>query len=357
MSFSDEELIAFLLGDADPNLEQRLQLSLNADPDLRDRLADLRQVLGHMDSLSGVYEPPSGLIESTWDRINERESQLVGQDPLMKDRGKENASIEIASRQVLSPANGNEKSRGSTKQKRVDSLVLTACVAVMCCLLLPAVVTARFSARTAGCSKKMQGLGYGLLNQAIGSDDGRFFRVPTSGREAFAGVYAIRLASSGEVTSYSNLLCPSLVGCDQAVRPVGLKQIPSIETLNALPAADVLAWQQSIGGHYAYSLGVLENGQLVAPKCEGRTHFAILADAPIFTERGEEFIAHGGRGINILYEDGRVEFVRLRSDRSMVTLLDYPFRNMSGDHAVGLAVDDMSLAPSHYSPLGVNGQQ
>ncbi|MEM8733629.1 MAG: hypothetical protein AAGG44_05390, partial [Planctomycetota bacterium] len=60
MSFSDEELIAFLLGDADSNLEQRLRLSLNADPDLRDRLSGLRQVLGHMDSLSGVYEPPSG---------------------------------------------------------------------------------------------------------------------------------------------------------------------------------------------------------------------------------------------------------------------------------------------------------
>jgi hypothetical protein len=127
---------------------------------------------------------------------------------------------------------------------------------------------------------------------------------------------------------------------------------------------ELLQWQRSLGGDYAYNLGVSEMGNARAPKCEGRSHFAILADAPVMDAvagspviDGEQYIAHEGKGINVFYEDGRVVFVTTANlfetfpGGTSTALVDHPFRNQHGQHELGLHPQDASLAPSHFPPL------
>ncbi|MEO8270206.1 MAG: hypothetical protein ABI557_10810, partial [Aureliella sp.] len=74
MLFSDEELIAYLLGDATTELGQRLELRLAVDEELLQRLSVLRQMLGQIDSAGGVFEPPADLVDTTLERIDQTAS-------------------------------------------------------------------------------------------------------------------------------------------------------------------------------------------------------------------------------------------------------------------------------------------
>ena len=62
-------------------------------------------------------------------------------------------------------------------------------------------------------------------------------------------------------------------------------------------------------GDYAYKLEEIENAWLVTPRNSGRSTFGIMADAPSFDGDRENFQAHDGLGINIMFEDGRVQFL------------------------------------------------
>jgi hypothetical protein len=59
-------------------------------------------------------------------------------------------------------------------------------------------------------------------------------------------------------------------------------------------------------------------------------------------------ISHGGRGINVLYEDGRVRFL---PSQSLHSIPDHPLFNHEGRIEAGLTIDDASLAPSWQPPF------
>jgi hypothetical protein len=109
--------------------------------------------------------------------------------------------------------------------------------------------------------------------------------------------------------------------------------------------------QQVSGGHYAYTLGVIDHDRHTSPKFEGRSSFAVMSDAPLAgTGRSETFqiVGHDGDGINVLYEDGRVQFISVSSLGSMP---DHIWRNHHGSVEAGVNVDDASLAPSWRPPF------
>ena len=81
---------------------------------------------------------------------------------------------------------------------------------------------------------------------------------------------------------------PQLVGSDQlANRQTGTRAVsertsfPSFAELRQLAGDELKLVQQAVGGDYAYNLGVAEGGSPQAPKCQGRSQFAIYADAPV----------------------------------------------------------------------------
>ncbi len=401
MQFSDEELIAYLLGDASRDLAERLQRQFLAEPELLERLTQFRILLGQIDSLGVPFEPPADLVDGTLARIDAVEEI----SPNLPATGEVTYGSTAAR---LSQSSPNPpvllSSRGDTAPRRSsiwDSTALTVSLTILCCLALPTLVRVRFESRKAQCARNLSITGSELIQFALNSPDGRFPQVALAGPEAFAGVYAIYLHDIGAKLTPEQLQCASLNGTrDRFPSPVTTasspsqfaSSIPSFTELHRLALDELAQWQRTIGGDYAYNLGVAERGTIRAPKCDGRSQFAIIADAPVITpasgsnsqpgEPIERFIAHEGRGINIFYEDGRVVFVTTASlirptavslepasaglasqgsigtrttvDNNMVVagLIDNPMHNQHGVHEVGLHPQDASLAPSHFAPLG-----
>jgi prepilin-type processing-associated H-X9-DG protein len=233
----------------------------------------------------------------------------------------------------------------------MDSAALTVSMTVLCCLTIPAIVRARFESRRAQCADNLRQTGQSLLEYAIRRPDRRYPFVASSGPEAFSGVFVIRLNDAGLLPAGRLLPCASLYGVD---RPSIASNVvlPTLEELCSAENSQRECIKKTVGGDYAYNLGVFEDGVLVAPRNTGNSHFAIMTDAPFLVDNTDRIIAHDGRGINILYDDGHVRFVTSQWILSGEAG-DDPFRNMRGAREAGVSRLDASLAPSQFPPISL----
>jgi hypothetical protein len=164
------------------------------------------------------------------------------------------------------------------------------------------------------------------------------------GNQAFAGVYASKLLDS-ELISANDvmLICPS---SDLACRD-SLWRVPTLQEIERASRLHLVELQKNAGGSYAYNIGYVEDFKYRGVVNQGRTHFALLGDAPSYHLPGRRSANHGGRGQNILYEDGRVLFV---SDPQLLRE-DDPLRNRAGYLEAGQDCDDAVVAPSAVRPI------
>lgn len=340
MSFSDEEIIAFLLGDADADLAGRIRACLPNDAELVDRVSHFRELLNHLDGVAERFEPPADLVDRTLARIDAIPNEV---------------SSESTASPVVQPASAaaclSSPIEPSTRHRSwFDSAALTICLVVLCSLTIPAIVRARYESRRAQCQFNLRETGTLMFDYAMRQPSRRYPFVAKNGPEAFSGVYVVRLMENGLQPSMHSLRCASMIGVQRDNHPAVLT-VPSLEQLHQASPQQLECWQCSLGGDYAYNLGVFEDDELVAPKNLGSSHFAILADAPWFEDDIDQLLAHDGKGINILYDDGQVRFVRSDWIVSRDPVSDHPFRNLRGDREAGIGILDASLAPSQFPPI------
>ncbi len=314
-------------------------------------------------------------------------------------------------------SSGDEQRVGRSRQAWSDLLVSAVAAVSLFALMLPMIVRYRSEVRKTVCQNNLRQLGMAFNDFVLRHGDTRLPAVAQSGHEAFSGIYEVRLADVGLMRDPGLRWCPEGVmptePCPQA-KARGASALaryiatqPSVETtassawetksnapktvpwhgltLNhssraaelgddawkAVTAYDVIDsrhlmhaalsgdiarlkfLQRLAGGHYAYNLGVYENGRYRAPKFEGRSSFAILGDAPISgqtlgNDHGPRYFRwHHAGGANILYEDGSVRFVE---PNCMRFVHDHPYLNHELRVEAGVHVDDATLAPSWFGP-------
>ena len=149
MLFSDEELIAYLLGDATAELGQRLELALAVDSDLLQRLATLRQMLGQIDSPTGCS---NHLL--TWSirrsmRIDQTESSAWATADMLQPTYLPSFADNCADSKPLVHRVCLSSSLAAPPRRcwPWDSAALTISLTILCCLALPALLRARFESR------------------------------------------------------------------------------------------------------------------------------------------------------------------------------------------------------------------
>ncbi|QDV26153.1 anti-sigma factor family protein [Aureliella helgolandensis] len=361
MQINEEELIAYLLGNASPALRREIESQLPQDEELQQQLDRLKAVLDELDSLKIVYEPPAGLFDSTMARVDEAAANPTDRDGALVVDG--NGAAESPDR-PLSRSNervvrrfGQPSLTSKSRFSFWDSTALCLSLTALCCLLLPAVVRARFEARRAQCADNMRRTGEGLLHYTMLDPAGRFPAIACEGIESFSGVYYLLMSEVGMPIPPSQLRCSSLLGMDLPNRQSQC-DLPCVSTrrdLYELPPALLKEYQVTAGGDYAYSLGVYEDDQVVAVKSVGGGDLAIMGDTPSIDAGQVSYQAHGGQGVNILYGDGRVCYVSVNAFSNLAGMtgaLDHPYYNRNQTHQAGVNSHDASLAPSHIGPLG-----
>lgn len=357
-----EDLLGYLLGALEPDEMQRVSAWLRDNPEAQAELAEIERSLKPLEDGFEVVDPPSqDLLERTLAGIPEGlPPQSAAEEAIQAssvEKSMNFAGVDLA-RDV-------ESRSGSWSW--MDSVGSLVSVAVLLALLLPMIAEGRFESRKVVCQNQLGEIGNALMQYANRDFQGRLPHVAASGPEAFAGVYAMRLADAGLLPESSKRWCPSAESPLPRSLPRSLplsqhnepelvsfvSELPAISELSSLSIDELKHVQRFAGGHYAYTLGVVGAQGYSSPRFEARASFAVMADAPIggaFGASGQRTLkySHGGEGINVLYEDGAVRFIRAEAFDSMP---DHPLVNHEGQREAGVNIDDASLSPSWRPPF------
>lgn len=319
-----EDLLGYLLGALERREHEQVEEELARNPQLRQDLAALSCWVDGMglSEKAEHAEPPPGLAARTCQIVTLKQSHDVSVDSPMP--------VGVA---VLV-----HRSQFSLADFLVAAAVMIAAVS----LFFPALASSRFQANVASCQNRLRQLGI-----AVGSYNelqGTYPAVQLVGNRSTAGVVAPTLADSRFVTDPRLFLCPT---SSLAANLNGWK-IPTLDELDRATGSTLARYQQTMGGDFAYNMGYLDGGKLRPARNENRAYYAMLADAPSDAHPQRRTMNHDGRGQNVLFEDGHIEFLNsLPSPK----LSDDPFHNRDGIVAAGIDRNDSVLGNSGDRPV------
>lgn len=316
----DELLLGYLLGTLDEPQRGEVESRMAHEPQWQHQLDLLQERLGTLHCALPSADPPIGLADRTCRRVFAAAAGAV----------------------LLSPEAPGPV--GRSRWRWFDA-VTAACVAAALFLLVwPAVQAGRINAQINLCQNNLRDLGSSLVRYSE-LNNGYFPRVPTTGRLAFAGVYAPTLAQSGLLHETCKIICPAMPS-GASGWPILAGAVPTLDQLQQMPDAELARWTPALGGSYGYTLGHYSRGRYFDVRNQSRSNFALMADAPASAVPGSRFDIHGGRGRNVLFEDGRVELVA-----EAHWCDDDIFSNDAGWVAAGLHGDDSVIVSGATPPV------
>lgn len=325
-----EQLLGHLLGALESDEQAEIETQLGNDPECRKELALLRRQLEPLTALKEDFQPPAGLAERTC---------------LFVDKH----------RAAPTPAKGRLRPEVAPPSwvSRLSFLDIAMAATVLVAaglLIFPAVQNSRFSAQKAACADNLRELGV-ALNQYSHIHNGKFPVVPSTGKLAAAGIYAPVLAQNGLLTEVNRVVCPS---SSLAAQMNGFR-VPTFNELELTSPTQMANLRTTMGGSYGYNLGYTQNGEYQPTKNLYRDNFAIMSDAPNMNAPNFQSANHGGRGQNVLFEDGNVQFLTTTKPLGST---DDIFTNDAGKVAAGLNSNDSVLGSSGTAPIMfVNSQR
>lgn len=340
MASAEQQLLGYLLGALDDGEQEAMEEDLQRDLQLREQLVMLRRRLEPLRQAYGEEDdPPAGLAQRTcafvtaYAATHDEPSVAVPAALLVE-------SAPLAASPVGLWGTGRQWSWP-------DLTVVAGIVLAALAIVFPAIQSSRFQSRLLACQDNLRQLGQSLTEYSL-RHRGFFPQVPQQGTLAAAGIYAPVLLGNGFLDDKRWLVCPgSKLADDQQFR------VPSLEELQTTTGPELAQLRSVMGGSYGYSLGYTEAGQYRPTRNLGRSHFALMADAPSSSLPGYQSLNHGGRGQNVLFEDGHVTFL---TTPTAAGPHDELFLNDTGIVAPGNHRNDSVIGASDTIPVVlVNG--
>lgn len=342
--FYDETLLGYLLGGLPDEESAQIDAALQASPELRQRLNDLKGLLDPMQSSEEVYEPRSDLVKDTLAWISSETQESMPTE----------VSATVPAGELSDTRNLEwSAAPASVRVAWLDSLVTIAAGIIFFSFLFPSIWQWRESSRRIACAENIRNIGAGISSYVDLSPSGELPPIEVGGLKTFAGMYAIHLRDLNLLDSAKWVHCPSN-------RPLSiLAMIPTSEQFLSASPEQQRILRYLVGGNYAYHLGAWINGRYQTPKLESPVRFAVLGDmwptnygAVDGTQHPP--MLHGDRAANMLFNDGSIRLIRLPSQGDAGFLyaasIDNPFLNQDQEQGVGIGIQDACLGPSYWLP-------
>ena len=330
-----EDLLGYLLGALEPTEHELVEARLSEDPALQEDLQRLRQRVAPLAADRTEFEPPEGLAARTCTFVAAR-ATVASRSATPVGAGSSAAGSSAAGGSWLAPG-------GAWRLQ--DLLVAGGICIAACFLVFPAISHSQFNARLRACQNNLREIGTALGHYSQ-VHDGYFPLVPQQGRLAVAGIYAPMLREAELLPRNSQLICPA---SSLAQEPDFT--LPTLDEVRAASEALLPQLYRRMGGSYGYSLGYVADGVYHGHRNQGRSRFALMADAPDDETAGRS-ANHGASGQNVLFEDMHVDF--LKSCR-LVDCDDHIYMNDQGLVGAGIGPDDAVIGRSPSRPMILKG--
>ncbi len=288
------QLLGHLLGALDDEEQQSVDARLESDPNYCREFIDWRRRLAPLESLRPDFEPPADLARRTCRHV----AAYVQQTAVSS----EDAKLPRMSQRPLPPLR-------SSSVGWPDSIVLGLLLVAAVGLILPAIDGSRFQSRLASCQDSLRQFGTAMTQ--YGRQKGRDLGwLADSGRLTREGAKAVGLLEEGWLTDDRRPLCSDAWLAVQGVVRTSLHGGTRSENMSS-----PLDLQRQGGNHLRTDWsGTWRNGTTNGWQTSSLpTNMPLLADVPSADLPGQPSAGHDGRGRNVLYADGRVEFLPVQT--------------------------------------------
>lgn len=364
-------LLDYLTGALDEPEHRRIERRVLRSRRLRRELAELRRTFAPLEETRRPIAAPPGLAERTSQYVFSQ-VELLADDSAAQQPATDRATNATyatgavdpteppAPRQAVPLALAGAATAGAPAAENsgadaaavpaaagggvslFDVVTVGGILVALGALLVPAVYQSRMHARLLRCQDNLRQVGMALSSYSQQHGD-LFPVVPAEGNLAAAGVYAPMLLETGYLDAARRVICP-----DDPSPAAKAEDLPTLAQLRTAEGHRLGQLQRRAGGSYGYSLGHLSDGVYRGTRNRARPYFALMADAPNAGLPDRQSANHGGEGQNVLFEDGRVDFVSVPIVRSRN---DHVFFNDDGQIAAGTHPDDAVLATGAVTPL------
>ena len=317
-----ENLVGYLLGALDADEHESVKRQIESNPEWRRELNALEARLAPLESERWQdIEPPAHLAAATCALVAE-----VAADSAAID-------AHVTPRSRMSPV--SEPPRKGASWSLMDMVVTAGIFAAISCLFLPSIGRSWDTARIVACQNNLREL-FGGLSQFSAANNGAYPTPQVQGNEVMAGFFAPQLVEPRFVSS-KQTMCPS----QHDKQTVRLRMPTTSEFLEQRQhRSDLLAAIRKV---YGYNIGYVDEEKYHRPTARNRNHVALVADRPVMTPFGPANNGHGGRGLNVLMEDGSVKTL----PNGVCTIgSDNIFLNDEGRLGPGVHENDTVIGPS-----------
>ncbi|MGY8771265.1 MAG: anti-sigma factor family protein [Pirellulales bacterium] len=301
-----DQMLGYLLGALDEDETREVRQLIESQPEIQDEFNRLKK---HIDNLENSWDDipaPSGLASKTCGLLDD---PIAAQAMLSSSESPLEDSIDDR------PAPKNPRffesiTSGPSRFTLLDSLVaLGACLAAAA-IFLPALAGSRMLANQLQCENNLRQVGVALQQSAYGSPLNEYPTITAEGPFSAAGTFGPKLIAEGYLPNEKMLSCVSNPREDSS------KPFPSDQQLALANQKELSELHARLDSVYNYNLGMQESGKISPPQSKGRAHYPLASDV-VFVNNGPirdhsvSTMDHGGRGVNILYDDGSVRFLNI----------------------------------------------
>lgn len=326
----DENLVGYLLDALDPEEHRAMEAHLRADPQARERLHRLRDLMQPLASTLDPMEPPADLWVRALGRVAEYSCRSLPPVP-------------------AAPAPRRPTIPVRSWWRRADVLV-AACLLVCATLLIPpGLLYLRYQNNKLACQENLREL-YTALDDYSQRHGGYLPNVATAvpAPRNVAGMYVVVLQENGLLQGKTHVDCP--IQSQVSFPPASRQEVEDMPLDEFQRRAAQMA-----EGSYAYSLGYRDSwGGFHSPRLDplqpDNPYLAILADRPPkYVAIGDKSNSpnHAGRGQNVLFLDGHFRFC---TTRTVGVDQDDIYVNFDGQVAAGKNRKDTVLGAGNAHP-------
>lgn len=292
-----DKLLDYLVGGLDSRESEQVRKALQEDPLLQQQLELLQTSLQPLEACRH-YEPPADLKNRTLDFVAQSIEQQAGSGSTSPRRSSWTAGSRDPNVQLAGSA------QAGSKWTILDVVVAGAILVTASLLFFPMVMNSRYAAQLRGCQQNLQQIGMALHDYSS-THDGLFPQATGEAKLSVAGAYAPVLYNNQFVKRPRLFLCPTVGDEDKWT---GWKP-PETKLVAEAAGRELSNIQRQMGGSYGYNLGYWSNGRYFPPRNLWRAFYPIMADSPSLTLAGRRSTNHGGNGLNVLFEDGHVQYM------------------------------------------------
>ncbi len=328
---SQEELLGYVLGALDADQQRELQQKIDNDPQLDEKLIEVKSQLMPLELLDESSGSRPGLARRTCEMVASFNSQYDSQELA--------AQPQMPAKPVKSFDDARELRPTSSSWSKSNMLVTAASLAVFASLLFPLVAYTKHRSQIAHCANNLRSIGCAFASFSE-FNDGKFVEIPSEGPLAFVGIVAPVLKEAGLVEQDNWFTCQG-VGRDEPFA------IPSTKQITMCASGDQQDYfRRNACGDYGYSCGHMDNDKYVSPGNLSKSYQIICADQPSVRIMGGPSDNHRGQGQNCLFGDFHIEFVKGNARGN-----DQIYVNAYNVVGPGISPRDTVIGASHLSPL------